>query len=58
MEGDHHLFNIFISVSCKKVTVNLDAVGEDTLVFPEGKVMSKHQTLKNGFEYEVETVFH
>ena len=34
--------------------MNLAALGDDTLVFPEGKLMSKHQTLKNGFEYEVD----
>ena len=45
---------LFISVSCHKVAVNLAALGDDTLVFPEGKLMSKHQTLKNGFEYEVD----
>ena len=40
-------------VSCKKVTVNFDAIGEDTLIFPEGKIMHRHQILENGFEYEV-----
>ena len=34
--------------------MNLAAVGDETLVFPEGKLMSKHQTLNNGFEYEVD----
>ena len=29
------------------------ALGEDTILFPEGKLMAKHQTLDTGFEYEV-----
>ena len=33
--------------------MNVDAVGEDTLMFPMGKVMALHQTLDTGFEYEV-----
>jgi len=40
------------TVSCQKIAVNLTALGEDTLVFPNGKLMTKHQTLENGFEYE------
>ena len=40
-------------VSCKKVSVNFDAIGEETLIFPEGKTMHRHQILENGFEYEV-----
>ena len=44
-------------VSCQRVEINMALVGEDSLVFPEGKVMSKHQTLENGFEYEVENVY-
>ena len=43
----------FLSVSCQKIAVNLTALGEDTLVFPNGKLMTKHQTLENGYEYEV-----
>ena len=31
-------------------------VGVESLVFPEGKIMTKHQTLENGFEYEVENI--
>ena len=33
----------------------MTAVGEDTLLFPEGKLLTKHQTLDTGFEYEVKT---
>ena len=40
-------------MSCQKVLVNFDAIGEETLIFPEGKVMHRHQILENGFEYEV-----
>ena len=43
----------FIAVSCQRVDVNVDAVGEDKLIFPQGKVMTLHQTLETGFEYEV-----
>ena len=46
------VFN-FLSVSCQKIAVNWTALGEDTLVFPNGKLMTKHQTRQNGFEYEV-----
>ena len=35
------------------VSVNFDAIGEETLIFPEGKIMHRHQILENGFEYEV-----
>ena len=42
-----------ISVSCHRVAVNLAAVGEKELIFPQGKVMTLHQTLDHGFEYEV-----
>ena len=42
-----------ISVSCQRVAVNLAALGEKELIFPRGKVMTLHQTLDNGFEYEV-----
>ena len=41
------------SVSCQRVALNLAAVGEKELIFPQGKVMTLHQTLDNGFEYEV-----
>ena len=40
-------------MSCQKVAINLTALGEETLIFPEGKLMTKHQTLETGFEYEV-----
>ena len=33
--------------------MNLAAVGEKELIFPQGKVMTLHQTLDHGFEYEV-----
>ena len=33
--------------------MNLDALGEEKVVFPQGKVMTLHQTLDTGFEYEV-----
>ena len=40
-------------MSCRKVAINLTALGEDALIFPEGKLMTKHQTLESGYEYEV-----
>ena len=48
---------ISITVSCQKVDVNLDALGERDVVFPQGKVMTLHQTLDTGFEYEVGVQF-
>ena len=33
--------------------MNLDALGEEEVIFPQGKVMTLHQTLDTGFEYEV-----
>ena len=45
--------SLIISESCQKVAVNFAAVGEDTLMFPQGKIMTLHQTLESGFEYEV-----
>ena len=44
---------ISITVSCQRVDVNLDALGEREVIFPQGKVMTLHQTLDTGFEYEV-----
>ena len=44
---------ISITVSCQRVDVNLDALGEEKVIFPQGKVMTLHQTLDTGFEYEV-----
>ena len=41
------------SVSCSKIQVNFAAIGEKELLFPEGKLMTKHQTLDHGYEYEV-----
>ena len=47
------LISLFLKVSCQKVGLNLTAVGEDTLVFPEGKVLTMHHVLDGGYEYEV-----
>ena len=33
--------------------MNLAVVGEKELIFPHGKLMTLHQTLDHGFEYEV-----
>ena len=45
--------NNCLIVTCQKIKVNFTALGDDMLIFPQGKIMTKHQTLENGFEYEV-----
>ena len=44
-----------IAVSCQRIDVDVSVIGEETLLLPEGKEMTRHQTLENGYEYEVKT---
>ena len=41
------------AASCILVKVNFAAIGEEALIFPEGKVLPKRLTVENGYEYEV-----